>query len=187
MVLAHIRDIAVDRIRRRVHRALSESHNLRHEVFLSPQARRTHMPRTAACAVVAGRVVSRGVSADRGPWIDLHGHAGRCFLAGLPAGHPMVASLGAASVAGAVRDAAAAGMTALTLATVSDLALLRPDPVTGLRAHRDFRPGEAQADHRRQLDGLRRAAAAAGARSGDVSGRRGPGRPRRPHCGAAGL
>ena len=45
MVLAHIRDIAVDRIRRRVHRALSGSHNLRHEVFLSPQARRTHMPR----------------------------------------------------------------------------------------------------------------------------------------------
>jgi hypothetical protein len=42
-VLAHIRDIAVDRIRRRVHRALSGSHNLRHEVFLSPQARRTHM------------------------------------------------------------------------------------------------------------------------------------------------
>ena len=121
------------------------------------------MPRTAACAVVAGRVVSRGVGADRGPWIDLHGHAGRCFLAGLPAGHPMVASLGAAAVAGAVRDAAAAGMTALTLATVSDLALLRPDPVTGLRAHRDFRPGEAPADHRRQLDGLRRAAAAAGA------------------------
>jgi len=44
MVLAHIRDVAVDRIRQRVHRALSGSHNLRHEVFLSPQARRTHMP-----------------------------------------------------------------------------------------------------------------------------------------------
>ena len=25
-------------------------------------------------------LVSRGVSAERGPWIDLHGHAGRCFL-----------------------------------------------------------------------------------------------------------
>jgi membrane dipeptidase len=75
----------------------------------------------------------------------------------------MVASLGAASVAGAVRDARAAGMTALVLATVSDLAVLRPDPVTGLRAGRDFRPGEAVADHRRQLDGLRSAVAAAGA------------------------
>jgi membrane dipeptidase len=75
----------------------------------------------------------------------------------------MVASMGAASVAGAVRDARAAGMTALTLATVSDLAVLRPDPETGLRAHRDFRPGEAHADHRRQLDGLREAVADAGA------------------------
>jgi membrane dipeptidase len=75
----------------------------------------------------------------------------------------MVASLGAASVAEAVRDARAAGMTALVLATVSDLAVLRPDPVTGLRAYRDFRPGEAVADHRRQLDGLRRAVADGGA------------------------
>ena len=108
-------------------------------------------------------VVSRGVSADSRPWIDLHGHAGRCYLAGLTAAHPMVAALGAASVADAVRDAQAAGMTALTLATVSDFAVLRPDPVTGLRAHRDFRPGEANADHRRQLDGLRRAVAAADA------------------------
>jgi membrane dipeptidase len=41
--------------------------------------------------------------------------------------------------------------------------VLRPDPVAGLRAYRDFRPGEAQADHWRQLHGLRRAVAAAGA------------------------
>jgi microsomal dipeptidase-like Zn-dependent dipeptidase len=56
------------------------------------------------------------VSAERGPWIDLHSHAGRCFLADLPAGHPMVSSLGTATVADAVRAAAAAGMTALMLA-----------------------------------------------------------------------
>jgi membrane dipeptidase len=74
----------------------------------------------------------------------------------------MVAALGPAAVAGAVRAAAAAGVTALTLATVSDLALLRPDPVTGLRAHRDFGPGEAYADHRRQLEAIRRAVATAG-------------------------
>jgi membrane dipeptidase len=103
------------------------------------------------------------VSLDSGSRIDLHSHAGRCFLAGLPAGHPMVASLGAAAVAGALRDARAAGMTALVLATVSDLPVLRPDPVTGLRAHRDFRPGEAAADHRRQLAGLRQAVTDAGA------------------------
>jgi hypothetical protein len=45
------------------------------------------------------------VDAARGPWIDVHGHAGRCFLAGLQDGHPMVAALGAASVTDAVRAA----------------------------------------------------------------------------------
>ena len=75
----------------------------------------------------------------------------------------MVTALGAASVADAVQAAAAAGMTALVLATVSDVAVLRPDPVTGLRAHRDFRPGEAYADHRRQLTAIHRDVAAAGA------------------------
>jgi len=103
------------------------------------------------------------VSADRGPWVDLHSHAGRCFLAGLAAGHPVVTALGAASVTSAVRDAAAAGVTALALSTVSDFAVLRPDPQAGLRASRDFGPGEAYADHRRQLGGIRRAVAAAGA------------------------
>ena len=107
--------------------------------------------------------MSRGVSAEGRPWIDLHGHADRCFLAGLPARHPMVTALGAASIEDAVRATRAAGMTALMLATVSDFAVLRPDPVTGLRAHRDFRPGEAYADHRRQLEGIRRGIAAAGA------------------------
>ena len=71
--------------------------------------------------------------------------------------------MGAAAVADAVRAARAAGMTALVLAAVADFAVLRPDPATGLRAHRDFRPGEAYADYQRQLAGIRRAAAEAGA------------------------
>jgi membrane dipeptidase len=93
----------------------------------------------------------------------LHSHAGRCFLAGLPAGHPVVAGLGAASVAGALRAARAAGMTALCLSVVADFAVLRPDPETGLRAVRDFRPGEAYADYQRQLAGIREAVVADGA------------------------
>jgi membrane dipeptidase len=40
---------------------------------------------------------------------------------------------------------------------------LRPDPATGLRAVRDFRPGEAYADYQRQLAGIREAVTAAGA------------------------
>ena len=97
------------------------------------------------------------------PRIDLHGHAGRCFLTGLPAGHRLVATMGAAAVADAVRAAQAAGMTAVNLSAVSDFAVLRPDSAKGLRAHRDFRPGEAYADYRRQLDGIRAGVAEAGA------------------------
>ena len=97
------------------------------------------------------------------PRVDLHSHAGRCFLAGLPAGHPVVAGLGAASVADAVRAARAAGVTVLCLSAVADFAVLRPDPATGLRAVRDFRPGEAYADYQRQLAGIGEAVAAAGA------------------------
>jgi membrane dipeptidase len=95
--------------------------------------------------------------------VDLHSHAGRCFLAGLPAGHSAVAAMGAAAIAAAIRAARAAEMTALVLAAVADFAVLRPDPATGLRAHRDFRAGEAYADYQRQLAGIRKAAAEAGA------------------------
>ena len=93
------------------------------------------------------------------PRIDLHGHAGRCFLAGLPAGR---SALGTASVADALRAARAAGMTAVNLSAVADFAVLRPDGKHGLRAHRDFRAGEAYADYRRQLAGIRAAVAEAG-------------------------
>src|SRR5947207_8834690 len=97
------------------------------------------------------------------PRVDLHSHAGRCFLAGRPAGHSLMATMGAAAVADAIRAARAAGMTALVLAAVADFAVLRPDPATGLRAHRGFHAGEAYADYQRQLAGIREAAAEAGA------------------------
>jgi len=71
--------------------------------------------------------------------------------------------MGAAAVADAIRAARAAGMTALVLAAVADFAVLRPDPASGLRAHRDFRAGEAYADTQRQLAGIRQAVAEAGA------------------------
>jgi len=113
--------------------------------------------------VRSNAVNDRFQGADRGPRVDLHSHAGRCFLAGLPAGHPGVAAMGAAAVADAIRAARAAGMTALVLAAVADFAVLRPDPATGLRAHCDFRAGEAYADTQRQLAGIRQAVAEAGA------------------------
>jgi membrane dipeptidase len=98
------------------------------------------------------------------PWIDLHAHPGRCFLAGLDLGDPLVAMLGAAEIPAALAAAQTAGLTAITLSTVADLRVLAPDPVRGLRAARQFKPGEAYADHRRQLGEISQAVTAAGAR-----------------------
>ena len=61
------------------------------------------------------------------PRVDLHSHAGRCFLAWPAGGHPVVAALGADSVTDAVRAARAAGVTALGLSAVAYFAVLRPE------------------------------------------------------------
>ncbi len=86
--------------------------------------------------------------------IDVHAHPGRCFLAGLDDADPLARVLGGADVVTALAAAQAAGLTAVTLSTVADLQVLTPDPERGLRASRQFRPGEARADHARQLAGL---------------------------------
>jgi membrane dipeptidase len=90
-----------------------------------------------------------------GPWIDVHAHPGRCFLAGAPAGDRLAELLGGDASVAAVRAAREAGLTAVSLATVADLAVLAPTPEGGLRAARPFEPGEAHAGHQRQVAGLR--------------------------------
>lgn len=97
------------------------------------------------------------------PWVDLHAHPGRCFLLGCEAGDPLVAFLGAPVMGEAVADLIAGGVSVASFSTVSDLRVLGPDPERLLCALRPFEPGEAYADHRRQLDALRRFVA-----SGDV-------------------
>jgi membrane dipeptidase len=94
------------------------------------------------------------VAAVRTQWIDVHAHPGRCFLAGLDDADPLAGMLGGQHIAAALSAARDAGMAAVTLSTVADLRVLAPDPVKGLRASRPFRPGEAYADHRRQLAGI---------------------------------
>jgi membrane dipeptidase len=97
------------------------------------------------------------------PRVDVHAHPGRCFLAGLDGSDPLPAVLGAEDVRGALASAGEAGLAAITLATVADLRVLVPDPVKGLRASRPFQPGEACADHRRQLDSLGQVVSSLGA------------------------
>jgi len=94
------------------------------------------------------------MTATRAPWVDVHAHPGRCFLAGLDRGDPFVGVLGRADVGPALAAARDAGLAAVWLSTVADLRVLVPDPAKGLRAARDFGPGEAYADHRRQLAGI---------------------------------
>ena len=95
------------------------------------------------------------MAASHGPWVDVHAHPGRCFLAGLDADAVLVQLLGADTVAANLAAAQRAGMAAVSLATVADLAVLAPTPDGGLHAGRPFRPGEARADHDRQLAGIR--------------------------------
>jgi membrane dipeptidase len=92
---------------------------------------------------------------SHGPWIDVHAHPGRCFLAGAPAGDRLAELLGGDASAAALHSSRAAGLTAVSFATVADLAVLAPTPDGGLHAGRAFEPGEAYAGHRQQLAGLR--------------------------------
>ncbi len=94
------------------------------------------------------------MSRPHGPWIDVHAHPGRCFLAGLDDQSPLVRSLGRDSTRQALADAGEAGMAAVSLSTVADLLVIGPTPAGGLAAQREFQPGEAKLDHQRQLAGL---------------------------------
>ncbi len=89
-----------------------------------------------------------------GPWVDLHAHPGRCFLAGYEDTSPLVAQLGRPDVVGSIASAAQAGVCCVSTSTVADLAVLRPNAAGGLGAGREFEAGEARADHDRQLSGL---------------------------------
>ena len=109
------------------------------------------------------------MAAVRAQWIDVHAHPGRCFLAGLDDTDPLAGVLGGQDIAAALAAAQDAGMAAVTLSTVADLRVLAPDPVNGLRASRPFRPGEAYADHRRQLAGITETLARLGKRAAVTS------------------
>lgn len=89
-----------------------------------------------------------------GPWVDLHAHPGKCFLAGLNADDLLTQVLGADTCDASVTEIKNAGIAAASFATVADLRALGLNGDGGLRAVRPFQEGEAYADHRRQLTGL---------------------------------
>lgn len=91
---------------------------------------------------------------SHGPWVDIHAHPGRCFLGGLEPSAPLVALLGADESVDRVRSLAAGEVSVVNASTVADLAVLGMTPAGGLCAERSFEPGEAAADHSRQIDAL---------------------------------
>ncbi|MHB8344853.1 MAG: dipeptidase [Ferrimicrobium sp.] len=90
-----------------------------------------------------------------GPWVDLHAHPGRCFLAGIDLDDPLGILLSTASWDASVAEIIHAGMAAVAFATVADLRVLGFSEDGELREVRSFDKGEAYTDHRRQLEGLR--------------------------------
>lgn len=105
--------------------------------------------------------------------LDIHAHPGRFFLTGETSGTRLAADLGEPFVAQAIADMRAARLAGVIVATVADHVLLEATD-RGLRAVREFRPGEAYADHQRQVavvaqfadgDRIRLAGDAAGVRA----------------------
>lgn len=85
--------------------------------------------------------------------VDVHCHPGMFFFEGTEPEDPMLQKM--ASMAGfqarTVGDMAAGGCSAALFATVADIRLIGAHKQGGLYAHREFKPGEAYANHLRQL------------------------------------
>ena len=86
-------------------------------------------------------------------WMDAHAHPGRCFLMGLAPDDPWLRAFGAPDPGRAIDDLADGGVRLCAFATVADLRVLGMT-ADGIRSTREFAPGEAAADHRRQIDAL---------------------------------
>jgi membrane dipeptidase len=91
----------------------------------------------------------------RYPSVDIHCHPGRFFLEGVVDPSPRIAAYGNPFEARAIADMNAGQLSAGLFAGVSDMALLEFSPTKGLYAIRDFAPGEAWADYRRQIGTLK--------------------------------
>jgi membrane dipeptidase len=85
----------------------------------------------------------------RWPTIDVHSHPGRFFMEGAPA-TPFSESFAPPFTDEALEDIRQSGVGTVVFATVSDHLLLEASS-HGLQAPRDFAPGEAYRDHRRQM------------------------------------
>jgi membrane dipeptidase len=87
--------------------------------------------------------------------VDTHSHPGRFFLKRLIDQTPTTRSFGEPFEDQAIADLSAGNVSAALFCAVSDMRLIEMTPSQGLRAGRDWAPGEAYADYRRQLAELK--------------------------------
>lgn len=87
--------------------------------------------------------------------VDTHSHPGRFFLKALRDPTPTTRAFGEPFEAAAIADLEAGNVSAALFSAVSDMRLLEQTASQGLKAARDFQPGEAYADYQRQLGELK--------------------------------
>src|SRR5271167_2763927 len=92
---------------------------------------------------------------ERHASVDTHCHPGRFILSHLPYQTPTTKAFGEPFEERVVADLNAGHVSAALWAAVADLRLLEATPQGLLHAGRDFQPGEAYADYRRQLGELK--------------------------------
>ena len=110
---------------------------------------------------------------QRHPSVDIHAHPGRFFLRDLKAQTPTTLAFGEPFEARVLADMAKGQVTAALFACVADTLLLEASPTRGMVFSREFAPGEAWADYRRQIRTLqalvRRGAALPGRTPRDIA------------------
>jgi membrane dipeptidase len=104
--------------------------------------------------------------------VDTHCHPGRFFLKGVIDPSPTTKAFGEPFEEAAIADLSAGNVSAGVFSAVSDMSLLEQTATQGLKAGRDFKPGEAYADYRRQVGELKSLisshAVAAGLKPADI-------------------
>jgi membrane dipeptidase len=88
---------------------------------------------------------------ERHATVDTHSHPGRFFLKQLVDQTPTTRAFGEAFEDQAIADLTAGNVSGTLFCGVADMRLLEMTPAQGLRAARDWTPGEAYADYRRQI------------------------------------
>jgi membrane dipeptidase len=91
---------------------------------------------------------------DRHASADTHSHPGRFFLSQLPQ-TPTSRAFGEPFTEQAIADLNAGGVSATLFAAVADMRLLEMTATGGLHAAREYEPGEAYSDYRRQIAELK--------------------------------